>query len=292
MKDDRVQQFDWKDLNTATDRFVIITILNRPGARLFGVKLEYEHYPPRTSKNDEYQYGIGKWQELMVIAISIPIKDRSIAEAVAAELGMNLTKEAVVMLVGGSPLEQFPAVGDHISHLQGEYKGDEDAALDAIFGADQPHRKEFIMTRIRVVRTDSKFVMDWAKSLKIYPLLHAQLLATQPEILHVIAAVLDRDAFGFVTICQKPGGFPYMGLLYVDDEVRRLGIGSLLVAAAIDICASDNLVPFKIDSRSKILDRITSNFPEDSSDFVHVNHLNNDLFVEQETVGSVSNARR
>ena len=94
----------------------------RPGARLFAVKLEYEHYVPGTSDNDKYQMLLTKWYDILWSVISIPVEDKMIAEQVAAEVGMELS-ETVPFTMQSGKLVKFP-IGTSKSVLSVQNKKD------------------------------------------------------------------------------------------------------------------------------------------------------------------------
>lgn len=84
------------ELANDPERLNVIFNSMRPGAKLFCVKLEYEHYDPLDEeRNDQFVMVLQKWESLLMIIVSVPMKDKHIVESVAKETGMRLA--------GGTP---------------------------------------------------------------------------------------------------------------------------------------------------------------------------------------------
>lgn len=114
---------DNKELQRVADdptRFHIVGDMNRIGVRLFMVKLEYTHYPPRSGKNHLFEFRILKWPAnypFMWVIASIPIEDRPLAEALIPECGLRLAN-GTPMILGGAKDEVFPMQGDRVWCLE------------------------------------------------------------------------------------------------------------------------------------------------------------------------------
>lgn len=81
-----------REMTRDETKFFIIGMLVpiRIGVGLFGSLLEYRHYPPRTLKNDWFQLVLVNWEHMIWGIMSIPIKDKVLAEEIAKECGLRL----------------------------------------------------------------------------------------------------------------------------------------------------------------------------------------------------------
>ncbi len=134
-----------------------IVHMERPGARLFCVHLEYTHYPPRTERNNEFELIFYKWPAdvmLQWVIVTIPASDFPLAEEAAKESGLVI-KDSVPMCFSGGDQHIFPMSGPTVYSLEsnpksGVYKGKADEISDAetvairrIFEEDErKHRQE------------------------------------------------------------------------------------------------------------------------------------------------------
>lgn len=112
--------------------FVIQT--DRLGSSLFPVKLEYEHYRPRSGRNKLLDFDVMNWPYvgnqpmLMWFVVSIPKEDYHLAEQVAKECGLEIINDVTVVLHEGKA-EEFPLQGDNVYTLKNntssvQYKND------------------------------------------------------------------------------------------------------------------------------------------------------------------------
>jgi hypothetical protein len=81
-----------REMTRDETKFFIIGMLMpiRIGVGLFGSLLEYRHYPPGTLKNDWFQLVLVNWEHMIWGIMSIPIKDKVLAERIAQECGLRL----------------------------------------------------------------------------------------------------------------------------------------------------------------------------------------------------------
>jgi hypothetical protein len=111
-------------LSNDPERLNIVINCLRPGARLFCVKLEYEHYDPLDpQQNDKFILIMNKWRHLLITIVSVPATDRHIVEAVAKETGMRLAdgtpfmvkSDGVVQIMGNLRREKIPEEYRHMA---------------------------------------------------------------------------------------------------------------------------------------------------------------------------------
>jgi hypothetical protein len=93
---DRVVPETLDDLRRVTadpDILHIVTFAGRPGALWFTAKLEHDHFPPATPKNEAFNIRFINWpvkDGQLWCVISIPLTKRSLADQVAKETGMRI----------------------------------------------------------------------------------------------------------------------------------------------------------------------------------------------------------
>jgi len=83
------------DLRAASlkpDRLTLVSMATRPGINRFWMTLEYDHFPPRTPLNDEYDLTMLAWPDSGILwtIVIIPLAYRRVAAEVAAAAGMRL----------------------------------------------------------------------------------------------------------------------------------------------------------------------------------------------------------
>lgn len=268
------------------DKCVIISLCARPGLQLFMTRLEYEHYPPRTPANDKFEVAVVQWEETFFYAIVIPREDTGLAHKIADQLGMTLTPELVIALVVAGKPKEFPVHGENIFMVEGTYQGDEKAAIDKIFAADEPSRTAYIRENLTLAAVDKEYLRAWTESLNVYPLLHEHLVKTNAEVLECFVAFVNEAPYGFVTICKNDGG-TYLGMIWVEEHSRRIGIADFLFKAAVGFCVDHDLCKLKVESRSSIFDKIMTKIPMsfEEEGILKTTTLNHDFSVEQEKVG-------
>lgn len=92
----------------------------RPGVNLFASILEYKFYPPNTPKNAEFIMQILRWEGLVYSVISIPMKEKSYAEAVAKTVGMRIANGVPTMFDSPGEPKFFPVRVDHAFTIENE----------------------------------------------------------------------------------------------------------------------------------------------------------------------------
>jgi len=90
------------ELGNDATKLHVVCIMMRTGAEYFYNHLEYTYFPPMTPTNDEYDYYMFKWQNIIWVICSIPIEKKNLAEQSA--------KEAKMKLADGIPFMAGPAV--------------------------------------------------------------------------------------------------------------------------------------------------------------------------------------
>lgn len=144
-------------------RLHLIVDINRIGAKLFNVKMEYTYFAPRSGKNYLFEMVIIKWPHLKNMpppfvwtVCSFPIEFKPQAEAVAKECGLRLA-DGIPTVFDGEGAHHFPMNGPTVFTLEnvtghrvynndpGEadrLRKEEDAACDAIINADRKKLRE------------------------------------------------------------------------------------------------------------------------------------------------------
>ena len=119
--------YGYKDINTkwfedkSNIHFIIMMNPPRPGGLLFSTVLEYKFYPPRTRKNEEFIFHIIRWESMVYAVVSIPMKDKHIAEAVCKKTGMRIADGIPTLLIGGEKkAKQFPIRGENAFSIENE----------------------------------------------------------------------------------------------------------------------------------------------------------------------------
>ncbi len=101
--------------------YICMLIPPRAGVNLFASILEYKFYPPNTPKNEEFIMQILRWEELTYSIISIPMKEKAYAEAVAKTVGMRIANGVPTMFGGpGGEPKFFPVRVDHAFTIENE----------------------------------------------------------------------------------------------------------------------------------------------------------------------------
>lgn len=93
----------------------------RPGARLFAMSLEYNHFKPSTPKNDEYKFILLKWCGMLWAVVSIPASEKHIAYQVAAETGMHIA-DGYPICMEQDGTKQFPMASSFVHTLENDAK--------------------------------------------------------------------------------------------------------------------------------------------------------------------------
>lgn len=125
---------EFQHLSDDKSRLFVVAMMSRPGAGIFVVDLEYNHFPPGSPKNEEFQMVISKWQGMSWMTIHVPIEYRGLVEEVAARNEMRLGDGIPTILGGTNGPQQFPVRGDNVFTLENApnspiYKGGEREVL-------------------------------------------------------------------------------------------------------------------------------------------------------------------
>ena len=103
-----------KVLAERPDLFHVISHIPRPGATWFAMKLEFDHFPPRTAVNDEFDIRVTRFPDVegghLWSIISIPLVKKGRAVSVAAVTGMRLAN-GVPTAFGVGNFHGVPAMG-------------------------------------------------------------------------------------------------------------------------------------------------------------------------------------
>jgi len=127
----------FSSLSDDKTKLFIITASCRPGARLWMVDLEYNHYVPDTPRNNDFQLYVTQWEGMSWLTVSIPIEDRHIAEDVASKYHLKLADGIPMMLFNGTS-NPFPLSGDNVWTLESSKgifmdKEEEEKLIEQIF---------------------------------------------------------------------------------------------------------------------------------------------------------------
>lgn len=131
------KRLDWKadyaHLQKAADtpgRTHFIVQCDRLGSQLFCMKLEYEHFPPRSVKNNLFDLFIAKWPPpeedtdgftLMWYILGIPEEQKHLAEKVAKECGLKI-KEEIPIIFSNAKEYTFPMNGPRVFSIESNPK--------------------------------------------------------------------------------------------------------------------------------------------------------------------------
>lgn len=164
----------------------VIMQADRLGSKLFCVKLEYEHYQPRSGKNKLFDFHIVQWPFdeqnrpiLLWFITGIPKGDFHIAESVATECGMALEKGSPFTMHGSKGQlieERFPMQGPNCYVLKSSpssiiYENDhekiarqkewEAAECDRIVQADEDNMREEFRQKGYTVEQINRILHHW-----------------------------------------------------------------------------------------------------------------------------------
>lgn len=194
--------------------------------RLFCMKMEYGHYPPRTLKNNDLELHLVTWAGMDFYVLSVPLVDRHLCEKVAAELGMRLAS-GVPHVIFAEDTSVFPMEGKNVWTLEGQFDGDEEATCEKILADDRgPMLADFrVMTEIR-----PGDVTDFIKTMYQYD--ESLIFWTPAEVSEAIVGYILNSPFACCIISATKG----ITKLYVPGHVRGLGIGTKLFVAAAQRC--------------------------------------------------------
>ena len=218
-------------------------------------------------------------------------------QAVASDGARAAQMRILFLLFGGGPgPREFPAKGPHIFHLSGEYQGDEQTDLQAIFDSDLPQRKAYVMGNCQIALTPPDWIDHFLGDLRNYipdcPLFVQRAVETRPQQWECMVAHLDDQMLGLITICKDQMGQPYVGIMYTHKEVRQYGVASFLLKAAITFCIRGKAGPLKLESNHAYITKMLSHFPEEARSVIDWTVKGDELSVEQEQAEAKARAKK
>jgi hypothetical protein len=101
------------ELGKDTSKLHLIVDMQRIGAGLFNVKMEYTHFPPRSEKNTLFEMVMLRWptqNDFLWAVSSFPIEYRSKAEEIAKECGLRIA-DGIPTVFNFDGAHQFPLSG-------------------------------------------------------------------------------------------------------------------------------------------------------------------------------------
>lgn len=121
---EQVQQY-CSDKNLIS--YIIYMVPRRPGVYLFSLLLENIFFPPGTKENEDFQFHIINWEEMVIGIITIPKKKEIYATEIMKVSG-NRVADGIPMMITDGRVVSFPISGDNIFTLENEeghpmYKG-------------------------------------------------------------------------------------------------------------------------------------------------------------------------
>jgi hypothetical protein len=99
------------DLSKNESLFHIIGMWARPWVGYFCNHLEYEYFEPETPANQEFEFRIFKWKNILWAVVSIPISKKDLAYETAEVSHVRLANGVPVM-AGGDRLRMLAATRD------------------------------------------------------------------------------------------------------------------------------------------------------------------------------------
>ena len=113
-------ELDLIALGKRSDRYNIVCDLQRLGAMLFMTRLEYEHFPPDTEKNNIFDFIIVQWPDdfkMNWAVVSVPIEYKPYVYSIATECGLRVA-DGVPTILGGDNIQTFPLNGPNVFTLE------------------------------------------------------------------------------------------------------------------------------------------------------------------------------
>jgi len=102
-----------------TSNLHLVAMMTRVGVKLFGVKMEYTYFPPRSGKNALFQMVLMNWpnQGMLWSIFSFPIEYKPQAESIAKECGLRLA-DGVPHIFDHAGAHTFPLDGETVFTLE------------------------------------------------------------------------------------------------------------------------------------------------------------------------------
>ena len=104
-----ISKEDFVALSEDKSRTFIVAMSNRPGACLFAAQLEFDHFPPLSPLNEEFQVYMVLWNHLEWFVISLPAKKYELAEEVAKQNCLRIA-DGVPVFMGNFPVSIIAAL--------------------------------------------------------------------------------------------------------------------------------------------------------------------------------------
>ena len=115
--DEQFQQFM---KNEHLVHFVGMLMPPRPGVMECIDSIEQKHFKPGTLRNELFLMRIIDWSDIVWIMISIPIKDKNLAEAVSKECGLRIA-DGVPTVIDGKSIQTFPGNNERVFTFENEH---------------------------------------------------------------------------------------------------------------------------------------------------------------------------
>lgn len=104
-----------------TTRLHLVVDMNRLGAKIFNVKMEYTYFAPRSGKNYLFEMVLMSWpggpMPFMWAICSFPIEYRPQAEELAKECGLRIA-DGIPTIFTGNGAQRFPLDGPTVFTLE------------------------------------------------------------------------------------------------------------------------------------------------------------------------------
>ena len=107
-----------EDFKIDLDWIYFVSLLDRPGAKLFNTQLEFENFPPDKSLNNLFVFGLVKWENQTWVVSGIPVEYRTIAEQVAKDAGLRIADGVPTLAMDGKLVSQFPLNKSNVYTLE------------------------------------------------------------------------------------------------------------------------------------------------------------------------------
>ncbi len=163
------------------EKYILVGDMQRIGLSKFFVRLEHEHFNPRTELNDVFEIKMLKWPEdfgLIWYVLEIPATFKEIALKLLDECGLRAA-DGVPNLLGGETIQVFPISGDNVFTIE--------------YVKDNPAYKADYVTLQKMKEDENKQVQE-ILSQEREELLNELSLNHSPEEVRMIVAEEERRA--------------------------------------------------------------------------------------------------
>jgi len=135
-----------KELIEKIGAMMVYGMQSRPGVRYFIHHVEHTYFPPDTPKNDEYVFGMMKWEDMIWIFLVVPLDFEEKVRDSADKAGL-VVKQGVATMISSDGIKSFPVEGDTIFSVENkrgsEVYGGPGAEQDLYVEETMRIRKEF-----------------------------------------------------------------------------------------------------------------------------------------------------